>query len=305
MKVTVSAPGKLMLFGEHAVVYGYPCLVTAVDRRLSVSVERISSNEDNIITPQVKDTTFVEKTLDLFRKTFKPNDHVRIETFSQFSHNLGFGSSSAVTISLLKSLSEAYDIKQTSQDIFNMAYKIVLDVQGTGSGFDLAAAAYGGTLEFVKGGTVIEPLNLPNLPLIVAYSGIKADTPTIVKELAKRYENQTDRIDMIFKQIADLTNQAKQMLSKEDFYNTGLLMNENHRQLQHLGVSTEKLDRMVEAAVVAGAYGAKLSGAGGGDCIICLAPAEKKNQVEQSITQAGGEIISVTTNTEGMRVETQ
>jgi mevalonate kinase len=305
MKVTVSAPGKLMLFGEHAVVYGYPCLVTAVDRRLSVSVERISSNEDSIITPQVKDTTFVEKTLDLFRRTFKPNDHVRIETVSQFSHNLGFGSSSAVTIALLKALSEAYDIKQTPQDIFNMAYQIVLDVQGTGSGFDLAAAAYGGTLEFVKGGKVIEPLNLHNLPLIVAYSGIKADTPSIVKELAKRYQNNPDKTDMIFKQIADLTNQAKQMLSKQDFHNTGLLMNENHRQLQHLGVSTEKLDRMVEAAVVAGAYGAKLSGAGGGDCIICLAPAEKKNQVEQSITQAGGEIISVTTNTRGMRVETQ
>ena len=186
-----------------------------------------------------------------------------------------------------------------------MAYQIVLDVQGTGSGFDLAAAAYGGTLEFVKGGKVIELFSLHNFPLIVAYSGIKADTPSIVKELAKRYQNNPDKTDMIFKQIADITNQAKQTLSKEDFYKTGLLMNENHRQLQHLGVSTEKLDRMVEAAVVAGAYGAKLSGAGGGDCIICLAPSQKKDQVERSIIQAGGEIISVTANTEGMRVETQ
>ncbi len=302
MTLHVSAPGKLMVFGEHAVVYGYPCIVTAVDRRLSVSISP-HNDRDQFITPGVSNTQFIEKTLEMYRKRFNKSNFLKITTQSQFSHKFGFGSSSAVTIALIKALSEYYNDGQDDKSIFNLAYHIVLAVQGTGSGFDLAAAAYGGTLEFVKGGDVIEPLSISSLPLIVAYSGIKADTPTIVKALGERYKIDRSRIDSIFKRIAEIVNTGKHSILLSDYKSAGELMSENHDLLRQLGVSTQKLDSLVNAAISGGAYGAKLSGAGGGDCIICLAPDDKREEVKRSLVNAGGEIIEVACNTEGVRVE--
>lgn len=302
MTLHVSAPGKLMVFGEHAVVYGYPCIVTAVDRRLSVSISP-HTDRDEFITPGVSNTQFIEQTLETYRKRFNKSDFLKITTQSQFSHKFGFGSSSAVTIALIKALSEYYKDGQDDKSIFDLAYNVVLAVQGTGSGFDLAAAAYGGTLEFVKGGKVIEPLSISSLPLIVAYSGIKADTPTIVKALGKRYKSDKARIDSIFKRIAEIVTSGKQSILQSDYKLAGTLMTENHELLKQLGVSTEKLDNLVDAAISAGAYGAKLSGAGGGDCIICFVPDDKREEVKHSLVNAGGEIIEVVCNTEGVRVE--
>ena len=75
MKIKVSAPGKLMLLGEHAVVYGYPCIVTAVDKRLYVEAEIIDKKEDEIVTPQVKENRFVLETLAHFREEFKKQEY--------------------------------------------------------------------------------------------------------------------------------------------------------------------------------------------------------------------------------------
>src|SRR3989339_340377 len=105
MNIKASAPGKLMLFGEHAVIYGYPCIVTTVSSRIYVEVEK-TSGQFKIDAPQVKDTRFVEETVKQFCEKYEVNNKILIKTFSDFSSKFGFGSSSAVTVATITALSK-------------------------------------------------------------------------------------------------------------------------------------------------------------------------------------------------------
>jgi len=287
MKVKASAPGKLMLFGEHAVIYNYPCIVTTVSPRVYVEAED-SPEPLEIIAPQVKDNRFVEKTVKLFCKKYNVDGKLLIKTHSDFSSQYGFGSSSAVTVATISVLSDLYKIKMSKKDIFDLGYKVNLEIQGVGSGFDIAAAAFGGILYFVTAGKVIEPLSIKEIPLMIGYSGTKASTTKLVKNLKPDFK--------VFDEVKKIVDKAKISLLNSDWKTTGQLMNENHKLLRKLGVSTEKLDRMCLAANDSGSFGAKLSGAGGGDCMIALAPEKKRKEVEAAIIKVGGEILNVKCN---------
>lgn len=320
-KVTVSAPGKLMLFGEHAVVYDHPCLVTAVDQRIRLTAEIIDSPDFELEASDVdvtnykkpiselgkgdipKGAKFVEVAIKNIYEKFSLKKGLRVTTTSEFSSKFGFGSSSASTVCMVKAISELFDLTLSDKDIFDLAYKTVLDIQGKGSGFDVAAATYGGTLYFVTGGKVIKPLNIQGLPLIVGYSGVKADTVTLINKVKETFANKADRLQEIYSGMETIVEKAKPFVISGDWENVGSLMNENQKLLKELGVSIDKLDSMISSATGAGAYGAKLSGAGGGDCMIALSLDSVRSKVEKGIEQAGGEVIKVSTNAEGVRVE--
>ena len=287
--MTVSAPGKLMLMGEHAVVYGYPCIVSAISERLYVTD-----------TPNgySGDMRFIDAAIKFWGKP-----KMLLFATSAFSRKYGFGSSSAVTVAALKALRP----DATNREIFESAYKIVLDIQGVGSGFDVAAATYGKTLLYVKGGVTLEELpwnlNTNGVSLVIGYSGVKADTASIVKDVARKRNEQKERVDRIFEATGKLVMQAKVAGDKGDWETVGKLMNFNQEYLRDLGVSTEKLEEMIAAAKKSGAYGAKLSGAGGGDCMIAPVPKEKREAVEQAIASCG-QLVNVTVHAEGVRVHT-
>lgn len=319
--IKVSAPGKLMLFGEHAVVYDRPCIVTAVDHRMRVSMELVSGEEIEINAPDVgvknyvgdiadlrkanlpKGVRFVGTAINNFFKTYDVTSGLRVETKSDFSSEFGFGSSSAVTVGVIKALSELFGKKLTNQELFDLSYKTVLDVQGVGSGFDLAAAIWGGTIYFVTGGKKIIPLNIGKLLLIVGYTGKKADTPTLVRQVAELYKDHKKLVGIIFDTIASLTKEARESLKKSDIKRLGKLMDINQGLLDALGVSSKELSRLIFAAREGGAYGAKLSGAGGGDCMIALSSQRLRKKVEASIEKAGGTILRVKMNAEGIKIE--
>ena len=303
MKIKVSAPGKLMLFGEHAVVYHRSCLVTAVSSRIYVEVKK-TPGRFKIEAPQVKDVRFVEETVAVFKEKYKTGNGLSIKTQSDFSCHYGFGSSSAVTVATIFALSNLYQLNLSKTDIFNLGYKVTLDVQGVGSGFDIAAATYGGTLYFITAGKTIQPLEIEELPLVIGYSGVKADTPKIVKSLKSKVKNDETKYSKIFDQIKEIVEEAKKELEQKNWKKIGELMNDNQQLLQKLGVSTKRLDKMCQAAVAAGAYGAKLSGAGGGDCMIAIVERGKREQVRKAIESVGGQIIRVDNNAEGAKVET-
>lgn len=303
MSIKVSAPGKLMLLGDHAVVYGYPCLVTAVDKRLYVEAEIIEAENDDIITPQVKESRFVLESIAYFKEQFQIKESVRIKTKGDFSHQVGLGSSSAVTVATFKALGLLFNIQMDLKELFEMSYRVNLLIQGVGSGFDIAAATYGETLEYVVGGKKIEPLHIKSLPLVVGYSGLKADTPFYIRRVAEAFKSKKEEMEKIFKLIQILVESAKKGLQTGNLPEVGRCMNENQKLLVQLGVSTPKLDNMISSAIMAGAYGAKLSGAGGGDCMIALVDETKRLDVEESIEKVGGEIIHVNVNTVGVTIE--
>jgi mevalonate kinase len=281
--------------------------VTAVSSRIHIEIKQ-TPGRFKIEAPQVKDARFVEETVEIFKEKYKTGNGLSIKTQSDFESLYGFGSSSAVTVAMLYALAHLYRLNLTKEEVFKLGYQVTLNVQGVGSGFDIAAATFGGVLYFVTGGKIIQPLAINELPLVVGYSGVKADTPKIVKKLKSKIKNKKSKlhvkIQKLFDEIQKIVEIAKIELEKENWKRIGELMNENHQILRQLGVSTEKLDKMCRAAVEAGAWGAKLSGAGGGDCMIAVVSPPKRNQVEKAITKVGGEIITVNNNEEGVRSET-
>lgn len=320
-KVNVSAPGKLMLFGEHAVVYDHPCLVTAVDQRIKLTAEILETEDFELNAPDVdvlnykksisslgegeipKGAKFVEIAVKNLFDKFEIKKGLKISTSSEFSSEFGFGSSSASTVCVVKALSQLFDLKLDNKQVFELAYQAVLDIQGKGSGFDVVAAVYGGTLYFLTGGKKIEPLNLDSLPLIVGYSGIKADTVTLINAVKEKFADDQDRLNAIYDEVEEIVEEAKREILNKNWEKLGVLMYKNQQLLIELGVSIDKLDDMIFAAIQAGAYGGKLSGAGGGDCMIAFGPEEKLEQINSEIEAVGGQILEVSTNAEGVRVE--
>lgn len=319
--ITVSAPGKLMLFGEHAVVYDRPCLATAVDQRMFVSIDKLEEKTLELEALDVevigykkpledlgkgdipKGARFIEAVLKRLIAKHPIKGGLRVETRSEFSSTYGFGSSSASTVCLVKAFSEVFGTGFSKKQIFDFAYGAVLDVQGKGSGYDVAAATYGGTIYFMTGGETIEPIEVDGLPLVVGYSGVKVDTVQLIDEVAERAKNYPEVVARIYDGIAGVVELAKERLMSHDWTSLGELMNINEGYLSSLGVEGTKLATMIYAAREAGAYGAKLSGAGIGDCMIALVPKDKKQDVAEAIEGAGGEVVDLSVHVEGVRVE--
>ncbi|MBI4015163.1 MAG: mevalonate kinase [Candidatus Aenigmarchaeota archaeon] len=318
--VKVSAPGKLLLCGDHAVVHGNPCIVTAVDHRAFVTAKSTGGNAVVVKAPDVgitefsyplpfnglsvpKGAAFVIQAVKNFYGKYGLSDGLVIETASEFPSSFGLGSSSAVTVATVKALSDIFSIKMEPREIFDLSYKTVLDVQGVGSGFDVASAAYGGTLFYFTGGKIIEPLTVKKIPLIVGYTGQKADTATIVRKVDEKLKAYPDHVLSNFNLIGKIVLDAKDTIERKDWKKLGDIFNFDHGLLSGLGVSCAELEKLVFAARNAGAYGAKLSGAGGGDCMIAVS--EDTESIVTAIDSAGGKVIPVRTGVEGVRIETE
>ena len=318
--IEVSAPGKLMLFGEHAVVYERPCLVTAVDQRISVGLkkrddEKICLNAPDINIknflispkdlkePQPKEIRFVLAAVKNFFEKYKIKSGLEIKTKSQFSKQFGLGSSSAVTVSTIKGLAELFGIQINKKELFGLAYKTVLDIQGVGSGFDVASAAYGGILYFLTGGKIIEEIKVDKLPIIVGYTGIKADTPTLIRMVSNKLSQEPRKINKIFDEIEKIVDLAKIEIENQGWEKVGKLMNQDQELLRELGVSSKELENLIRASLKAGAFGAKLSGAGGGDCMIAIANKDNFNKINKAIEKAGGKIIKAKIPGQGVKIE--
>lgn len=333
MTVTASAPGKLMLFGEHAVVYGKPCLVTAVDIRYMCTAQRNGTDFINIDTPELRTskeittismsslenpslpfrtqaTAFVEAAVrGLYEKhDFREGFDITTEGAPK---QYGLGSSSAITVATIAALDELFSLNLNKREIFDLAYSAVLSVQnGKGSGFDVAAAVYGGSLYYVIGGKEIETLPDVDLPLIIGYTGEKASTTSYIRHVAELRENHPKRIDRFFDFIAYLVEDAREMLIQGDWKTFGELANVNQSILETFDISPPQLQNPILAARGAGAWGAKLSGAGGGDCMFAVVDEDHRPKVEAAINEAIQQrtleevaVLDFAVNASGVRIE--
>lgn len=325
--VHVSAPGKLMLLGEHAVVHGRACLVTAVDARLHMTLALEATSGDPRFTirapdvgvehvqapiaaalaggqAQARGTRFIESALAVWRDRFGPPPSLAITTRSDFASTLGLGSSSATVACALFGLSALLSHPLPPRTLFDLGLEAIFRVQQTGSGFDLAAAIYGGTLFYEnREPRTIAPLDAPDLPLLVAYTGVKADTPLYVRRVAALRETHPAVTGQIFDTMHALVLSGRAALERRDWPQLGALLDIQHGLAHALGVDTPETAALVFAARGAGAWGAKLSGAGGGDCIIVLAPQERRAAIAAALERAGGTIVTVQPHAPGVRRE--
>ncbi|MCE2490091.1 MAG: mevalonate kinase [Anaerolineae bacterium] len=316
MQVSASAPGKLVLFGDHAVVHGYPGIVTAVDRRYYVTASigdnamlqvRTSPDRQHELPfgalpgVQEPDIAFVVAAVNqlLSRKMLKRG--LRLVT-SGPCRSLGLGSSSAISVATLAAASQLFGLDLSPEEIYKMARAAVLDVQGAGSGLDVAAAVYGGTCYFERAGEVPEMLSVERLPLVIAYSGSKAGTVDLVQEVAALRSRHPDLVEPVFAMIGRICIRARSCLEEGRWCDLGALTNINQGLLEALGTGTAKLANLVYAARSAQAWGAKLSGAGGGDCMFAWADDSRRAQVIDRLEAAGGEVAVIACGVPGVQV---
>ena len=316
MQVSASAPGKLVLFGDHAVVHGYPGIVTAVDRRYQVRAQHIDAAALQVRTSagrlhevpiaalderQPPDIAYVVAAVKQLNASEPLKRGLQLVTGGP-ARSLGLGSSSAITVATLAAASRLHDVDLSPDELYSMARAAVLDVQGMGSGLDVAAAVYGGTCFLERAGEIPEALSVERLPLIIGYSGSKVGTVNLVKQVAGLRSRHPDLIEAILGAMGRISIRARSCLEEGRWRDLGALTDINQGLLEALGVGTGQLARLVYAARSARAWGAKLSGAGGGDCVFAWADDSVRADVVAGLEAVGGEVADIACNVPGVSV---
>ncbi len=298
-----SAPGKIYLFGEHAVVYGEPAVPCAIERRASVSVEqrasglRIHSDEltlsgfaveyggDGWETPAVDvpeqlleaATSYVETAIDQAREAADaPDAGFTVTVESDIPLGAGLGSSAAVSVATIDAATRELGVELDREELADRAYRVENEVQsGQASRADTYCSTMGGAVRVE--GDDCRQIDSPDLPIVIGYDGGSGDTGTLVADVRALKEEYTFVANAV-SAIGDLVGEGETLLDEASagddgaIAELGQLMDVNHGLLSAIGVSSRTLDAMVWAARDAGALGAKLTGAGGGGCIVALDP---------------------------------
>jgi mevalonate kinase len=296
MTTTCSAPGKIYLFGEHAVVYGEPAIACAVELRTRVLAKR--ANEITIssdIGTTKLDFDIHPYVSSAIRKLGSPS--VFIEITSQIPVGSGLGSSAAVTIATLSAINIEFSLGYEKEELAKMGHEIEKEVQGAASPTDTFVSTFGGIVEIPSR----KKLDLLDCGIVIGNTNKGASpkkTAKLVQQVARLREEHPDIINPIIKTIGSFAGQGKVMVSQKNYASLGKLMNVNHGLLDALGVCTMELSALVYAARNAGAYGAKLTGAGGGGCMVALS--DSPREVAEAIEKAGGRAIITRATPEGV-----
>lgn len=297
-----TAPGKAILFGEHAVVYNRPAIAVPVNkvqaksvisadpgapsRRVSIIAPRIKLNSYLSDLPE-KDpiATAIRLTLHSLGLERLPACQIRITSTIPMASGLGSGA--AVSVALTRSL--AAFVGQTIPDeiVSEIAFEVEKIHHGTPSGIDNTVVTYNKPVYFRRGHpletfTVSEPFTI-----LIADTGVPSPTSITVGDVRRGWENEPSRYEAIFDEIGGIVERARQAIQTGQIGSLGKLMDANHAFLQQLSVSSIGLDRLVDASREAGASGAKLSGGGKGGNMIALVDADRAEQVTQALFDNG------------------
>ncbi|MDT8357682.1 MAG: mevalonate kinase [Methanomicrobiaceae archaeon] len=284
---TWSAPGKVFLFGEHAVVYGKPGIAMAIRPRVFVTVRR-SKHPPRVKSPYIE-SCFSELGV---------RGSVYIN--SQLPSSSGLGSSAAVTVATLSAINDEFGLNLTREEIAGLAHAIEKKVQkGMASATDTYVSSFGGMV-LIKGDQkrILPP---QNLQIVVGNSLVSHSTSRMVEKVAAFRDKDPSIVSPVLDAIEGVTMKAVHFLSNPKVL--GQYMDINHALLEALGVSHPQLNRMVMASRAGGAYGAKLTGAGGGGCMIAICPKRAKTRVAGAIESCDAKAIITTIDTVGTRKE--
>jgi mevalonate kinase len=325
MGVVASAPAKIILFGEHFVVYGEPAIVLAIDKRAYATVD---SSDDKCLHVRstnldlkgyFKDGAFkvehgdvreaklkfepVKVAVEKVLAKFKDDVGLTVEINSTVPVAAGLGSSAAVVAAVTAAVGAFLNVKMSKEDVFRIALEAERVVHGTPSGVDPAIATFGGALLF-QTDTGFKPLEAKTkIPLVIGDTGVERSTRIQVERVRNITDNFPQIIEPMRKAAREIVLRAIEAFKESDLRTLGELMNINHALLCGFGVSDESLEWLINAARKAGALGAKLTGAGGGGCMIALADDDKLDDVLQAIMRAGGRPFVARKTDEGVKVE--
>ena len=284
---TWSAPGKIFLFGEHAVVYGKPGLAMAIKPRVHVTVRRHRN-------PAPAKSPYIDH---CFRELGVKGS---VYVSSQMPSSAGLGSSAAVTVATLSAANDEFRLELDREEIAVIAHRIEQAVQkGRASATDTYVSTMGGLVLIM--GDSRRRIPPTNLNLVIGNTQVSHSTSQMVEMVADEQQRIPGVISPILDAIGALTLEGLRKL--EEPKELGRLMNLNHALLDAIGVGHPSLTRLVIAARAAGAFGAKMTGAGGGGCMIALSPRTGKTRIAGALDAAGGRAFITTIDTTGARKE--
>lgn len=303
--MAASAPGKLILFGEHAVVFGEPALSTAINLRAEVFVRPHTewlADGASLDEPRFR---YVKAAV----SKAKARGPLWIEVRSMIPSGAGLGSSAAVTVATLGALHGMAGGLDAST-IAREAFEVEHEVQGRASPIDTSTASAGGgvlVLREARDGMLwsirrddrrwfLHRQDLPLLDFVIGNTGIGAATGPLVAGVKERVDRDPRAAEAIH-EIGQIVLDGLQALRRKDFEHAGRLMDRNHAILTELGVGHPALDRLVEAARPS-SYGAKLTGAGGGGSIVALT--DRAEATADAIRRAGGTAFVVQSDPTGV-----
>ncbi|MGL4669913.1 MAG: mevalonate kinase [Methanobacteriaceae archaeon] len=292
MESIASAPGKVILFGEHAVVYNEPAIAGAVEKRARVRI----TEGDGDLSFLKSDTLDFEAELDtkkgiyhikkgkpgiiryIMESLSKAHNHspINIELNMDIPIGSGLGSSAAVTVSTLAALYNFHGYEFNRNFIAKKSHEVELAVQGSASPLDTAVSTYGGMVYLTRNRNVktfkSELVSTNASSFVIGHTFKYGNTGKMVRSVKLLKNRNPELVDPIIKLIGKITDDAKTAILNNDFEKIGELMNINHGLLDSIGVNTVELSRMVYLARIAGAKGSKITGAGGGGSIISFCP---------------------------------
>lgn len=298
--------GKVILLGEHAVVYGRPALAQAVDCAATVrAVRRQAPNTTLHIRPWnvLVDTSAtrnrgcerLQDALKAVRALYPDDSEFALQAEMRIPAQAGLGSSAALGLAVLRAMDEARGFTRCPQEEFERSFAWERIFHGEPSGVDGALATYGGLAIYRQGHPLrqLERRTPPSYRLLAADSGRRPAAREMVALVRSQWERERNRIEATFDAIASLVDQALAAFERDEWVHVGRLMTANHHLLADLGLSNERLERMVAAALREGALGAKLTGAGGGGCMIALTDGSDSHSRVMAALQALGSVYDV------------
>lgn len=300
--ISSTAPGKIILFGEHSVVYGYPAIAVPVTEvKAQVIIRAAPRSPAGEIFVDAPDINLRSSFTDL------PNDHsiaaiiqlvlsalsisnppaCNIRITSSIPIAAGLGSGTAVSVALTRALSAFMGRPLTDEQVSVLAYEVDRIHHGNPSGIDNTVITYAKPVYFIRD----EPIQIFNVSvpfsILIADSGIPSPTSSTVKDLYKRWEADQHGYNCIFSSVEETVKSARTAIEAGKHDKLGLLMTRNHDLLKDLDVSSPELDHLVKAALAGGALGAKMSGGGRGGNMIVLPNQNDLKNLSANLMNAG------------------
>ncbi len=299
-----AAAGKVILLGEHAVVYGRHALALPIEDAVAATINdgeqgiRLAIGDwgirqewatgDDSLNGAAAVVDLILRELGCTTRAMDISVNARIPL------GMGLGSSAAFAVAVIRAFGRYMNSELSDNDVNQLALKCEEITHGTPSGIDNHVATFAKPILFAKGnesGPIVVQHD-ESVPLVVAASGTRGNTKTMVSGVRRRYEDDESLYSKIFDNIDATSLAGAEALEASDYERLGRLMNVCHGLLSAIGVSSPELERMVGIARAAGAVGAKLTGAGGGGSVIALCPG-KVDVVSRALAAAGYRIIRI------------
>ena len=298
--IKATAPGKVILFGEHAVVYGRPAIAAPVSQMRATAVITPSPDSDtHLIAPDLNLAMTLSEAGEenplaaAVRQVALPLQlpPFTLTVTSQIPIASGMGSGAAITAAIIRALAQYLGLPASNEWVSELTYEVEKLYHGTPSGIDNTVVAYEQPVYFVRQQPQnrIEAFRVARpLHLLIAGTGIRSSTKVVVGDVRRQWQADPARFESLFDGCGQIADQARAAIERGDLAEIGRLMSQNHALLQQMTVSSPELDQLVTAALQAGALGAKMSGAGRGGNMIALVEEGGEAAVRKALLAVGG-----------------